>query len=159
MCWRTSYRSNGRQLSKGVRTLPWRRLHELAVPPRQSPHLRAHFHGAHLGRSQARGPLREKFAGKQADRRVVGNCRSTGSTKRREQRTAERQDAARTLVATSTRNLRNIARSGSLPPSNQTTRCPGETFAASPPTGQNRGETWRRIQNGMLVRRSCRRRR
>src|SRR5437588_2309093 len=159
MCWRTSYRNNGRRLSKDVRTLPWRRLHELAAPPRQSPHFRAHFHGAHLGRPEARRPLREKFAGRQADRRVVGNCRSTGSTKRREQRTVERQNAARTLVATPTRNLRNTARSGSLPLSNQTTRRPGETFAASPPTGKNRRETWRRVEDRMLVRGSCRRRR
>jgi len=44
-------------------------------------------------------------------------------------------------------------------PSNQTTRRPGETFAASPPTGKNRRETWRRVEDRMLVRGSCRRRR
>src|SRR6266403_712400 len=88
-----------------------------------SPHLRTDFHGAYLGRPKARSALSQTITKGNADWRIMGDCRSSGSTKSCPRSSDARSDSAPALDGRSRGDFWRCSRYRTLSSCRKIDRC------------------------------------
>src|SRR5215475_7972655 len=119
----------------------------------RSPRLRTNFHRANVGRTAPRIRISQKASAAEADRRIVGNCRSSRSAERRSRRATTWKSFARIVDAIPTGNLWGSSRYFTFSVAHQNSRRAGEAFATGTPTREDRQQPGSRTKNRVLVRR------